>query len=72
MASFVTHLESAIDGTRLEARVPQRMHAGRAKGSDTARRFRKGATSMKTTATEMPSSRQAVTTRISSRLTCAI
>ena len=29
MASFVTHLESAIDGTRLEARVPQRMHAGR-------------------------------------------
>src|SRR5690348_973799 len=29
MASFVTHLESAIDGTRLEARVPQRMHAGK-------------------------------------------
>jgi threonine synthase len=29
MASFVTNLESAIDGTRLEARVPQRMHAGR-------------------------------------------
>jgi threonine synthase len=29
MASFVTHLESAIDETRLEARVPQRTHAGR-------------------------------------------
>lgn len=29
MPSFVTHLESAIDGTHLPARVPQRMHAGR-------------------------------------------
>src|SRR5437868_4604542 len=29
MPSFVTHLESAIDGTRLEASVPQTLHAGR-------------------------------------------
>ncbi|HEY8746845.1 MAG TPA: threonine synthase [Tepidisphaeraceae bacterium] len=29
MQSFVTHLEGAIDGTRLEARVPHRMHSGR-------------------------------------------
>ncbi len=29
MSSFVTHLESAIDGTRLDAAVPQTMHAGR-------------------------------------------
>jgi threonine synthase len=29
MASFVTHLESAIDGTRLDASVPQNLHAGR-------------------------------------------
>ena len=26
MASFVTHLEAALDGTRLEARVPQTLH----------------------------------------------
>ena len=29
MASFVTHLESAIDGTRLEARTLQTLHEGR-------------------------------------------
>ena len=29
MGSFVTHLESAIDGTRLEAERPQTVHAGR-------------------------------------------
>jgi threonine synthase len=29
MPSFVTHLESAIDGTRLDASVPQTLHAGR-------------------------------------------
>jgi threonine synthase len=29
MTSFVTHLESAIDGTRLDASVPQTLHAGR-------------------------------------------
>ncbi|HEV2969991.1 MAG TPA: threonine synthase [Pirellulales bacterium] len=29
MPSFVTHLESAIDGTRLDASVPQTTHAGR-------------------------------------------
>jgi threonine synthase len=29
MPSFVTHLESAIDGTRLKASVPQTLHAGR-------------------------------------------
>ncbi len=29
MPSFVAHLESAIDGTRLDASVPQGMHAGR-------------------------------------------
>jgi threonine synthase len=29
MPSFVTHLESAIDGTRLDASVPQTVHAGR-------------------------------------------
>jgi threonine synthase len=29
MLSFVTHLESAIDGTRLDADVPQTLHVGR-------------------------------------------
>src|SRR5713226_7416491 len=29
MPSFVTHLESAIDGTRLDASAPQTLHAGR-------------------------------------------
>jgi threonine synthase len=29
MPSFVTHLESAIDGTRLDASLPQTLHAGR-------------------------------------------
>jgi threonine synthase len=29
MPSFITHLESAIDGTRLDASVPQTVHAGR-------------------------------------------
>ncbi len=29
MPSFVMHLESAIDGTRLDASVPRGMHAGR-------------------------------------------
>src|SRR5260370_11991108 len=29
MPSFVTHLESALDGTRLDACVPQTLHAGR-------------------------------------------
>ena len=29
LTSFVTHLESAIDGTRLDASVPQTLHAGR-------------------------------------------
>lgn len=29
MPSFVTHLESALDGTRLSARTPQGTHAGR-------------------------------------------
>ena len=29
MSSFVTHLESAIDGTQLPARTIQTVHAGR-------------------------------------------